>query len=83
MKITIYSKPDCHLCDDAKAILKKLNLDFQEINIENDAEAYEKYKWEIPVIFVDDVKLFKGIVDEVKLRKALKARADEASAPLN
>jgi glutaredoxin len=82
MKIAIYSKPDCHLCDDAKTILKKLNLDFEEINIENDAEAYEKYKWEIPVIFVDDVKLFKGIVDEVKLRKALKARADEASAPL-
>ena len=74
MRITIYSKPDCHLCDNAKAILKKMNLDFVEINIEEDPDAYEKYKWEIPVIFVDGKKLFKGRVEEEKLRRALTAR---------
>ena len=74
MKITIYSKPDCHLCDDAKGILKRLGLQFKEINIEEDPEAYEKYKWEIPVVFVDDVKLFKGKVDENRLRLAVSRR---------
>jgi glutaredoxin len=74
MQITIYSKPDCHLCDDAKAILKKLGVDFKEINIQEEPEAYEKYKWEIPVIFIDDVKVVKGRVDEGKLRKALSRR---------
>jgi glutaredoxin len=74
VKITIYSKPDCHLCEEAKAILIKTGVDFQEINIEEDADAYEKYKWEIPVVFIDGVKLFKGKVDERKLRLALNRR---------
>ena len=78
MRVTIYSKPECHLCDEAKLILKKVAADFpftlREINIEEDPEVYEKYKYEIPVVFLEDVKLFKGRVDEKKLRKALSAR---------
>jgi len=78
MQITIYSKPDCHLCDDAKAILKKVSTDFvftlTEINIEENPETYEKYKYDIPVVFVDDVRLFKGKIEETKLRKALSSR---------
>jgi glutaredoxin len=72
--ILIYSKPDCHLCEEAKFILKKLKLDFQEINIEQDAEAFEKYRYEIPVVFLDDVKISKGRLDEGKLKTALKRR---------
>jgi glutaredoxin len=72
--ILIYSKPDCHLCDDAKAILKKLGLEFQEINIEEDAEAFEKYRYEIPVIFLDEMKFSKGRLDEGKLKKAMERR---------
>jgi Glutaredoxin-like domain (DUF836) len=45
------------------------------INIEQDNEAYEKYRYDIPVIFLDDVKLFKHRVDEEKLRKSLAARS--------
>jgi len=78
MHLTIYSKPDCHLCDEAKSVLRSVGEEFsvplQEINIEQDAEAFAKYHNEIPVVFVDDVKLFKGKVDEAKLRKALATR---------
>ena len=72
--ILIYSKPDCHLCDEAKSVLKKLRLEFQEINIEEDAEAFEKYRYEIPVIFLDDVKFSKGRLDEGKLKRAIMER---------
>lgn len=75
LRLRIYSKPDCHLCEEAKHVLDKVAAEFhatvEVIDIEQDKEAYEKYSDEIPVIFVDDVKLFKYRVDEKKLRKVL------------
>jgi glutaredoxin len=78
MLLTLYSKPDCHLCDEAKAVLKKFQKEFgftfKEINIEEESQVFEKYRYEIPVVLLDGVKLFKGRIDEGKLRKALKSR---------
>jgi glutaredoxin len=74
LKLTIYSKKDCHLCEEAKAILSRYasaSVSLEEIDIETNPELYEKYRYEIPVIFLDDRKLFKYRVDEKKLRRAL------------
>jgi glutaredoxin len=79
LRLRIYSKPDCHLCDEAKSVLDRVATEFntkvEVINIEQDKEVYEKYRYDIPVIFLDDVKLFKHKVDEEKLRKALVVRS--------
>jgi glutaredoxin len=72
LKLTIYSKKDCHLCDEAKSILRKYPVELEEIDIEGDAQLLEKYREEIPVIFLDGRKLFKYRVDEKILRRALK-----------
>ena len=78
MQLRIYSKPDCHLCDEAKAVLLKVAQEFdvsiEEINIEKDPDAYKKFRYDIPVIFLDDVKLFKHRVDADQLRRALRTR---------
>ncbi len=37
--LTVYSKTVCPFCVNAKNYLKAKNIDFEEINIENDAEA--------------------------------------------
>jgi glutaredoxin len=61
--ITIYSKPGCHLCDEAKAEILgspcRDKFELREINIETDTDLYEKYKYEIPVIFIGEHKAFK------------------------
>lgn len=66
--VTIYSKPGCHLCDEAKDALFSSRcrdrFDLREINIEEDAELFEKYKFEIPVIFIGDWKAFKYRITE-------------------
>jgi hypothetical protein len=78
LRILLYSKPECHLCEEAKAVIKKVAAEFQvsidEIDIRQDPGTFEKYRYDIPVIFLDDVKLFKHRVDEAKLRRALRAR---------
>jgi glutaredoxin len=76
--LRIYSKPDCHLCDEAKSVLlrvaREFDIQIEEINIETDPEAYEQYRYDIPVIFLNDVKLFKHRVEEEQLRRALRAQ---------
>jgi glutaredoxin len=75
MKIRIYSKPDCHLCDEAKEtiqrVTKRLPIEIQVINIEADHELLNQYRYDIPVIFLDDRMIFKHRVDEEKLKKLL------------
>ena len=75
MKIRIYSKPDCHLCDEAKEVIqrvtKRLHIEIEVIDIQKDPELYDQYRYDIPVIFLDDRKIFKHRVDEEKLKKLL------------
>ena len=60
--VIIYSRPGCHLCDEAKAAIRRAGCDDQftleEVNIESDDELLIKYKYDIPVIVIDGVESF-------------------------
>lgn len=75
IRIEIYSKPGCHLCDEAKNVLeeakKRFNLEIKEVNIEEIEELFEKYQYDIPVIWVNGRKAFKHKIDTVQLRERL------------
>jgi glutaredoxin len=68
MEVVIYSKPGCHLCDVVKAQLERLResiaFDLREVNILEDAASFEKFKEEIPVVFINGRKSFKYRLDE-------------------
>lgn len=40
--ITVYSKPACVQCEQTKKLLTKNGLEFETIDITQDAEAYDK-----------------------------------------
>ncbi|MBL7993751.1 glutaredoxin family protein [bacterium] len=73
--IEIFSKPQCHLCDDAKEVLinakKYFDLEIVEINIEENREYFEKYRYDIPVIRINGRKAFKHKLDAAQLKKRL------------
>lgn len=77
MKIEIYSKKGCHLCDEAKEKLREFAgrypLEIFEIDIEKDSEIFAKYQYEIPVVFLEGRKLFKFRIDDRKLEKAIRS----------
>jgi glutaredoxin len=79
LNVTIYSKKDCHLCDIARETLlkvqQKLPFSLNEIDIEKDKTAFEKYKYLIPVIEIDGEKAFNYKVDENELEKVLKLKS--------
>jgi glutaredoxin len=78
VKITLYSKPDCHLCADALATLRRLQaeLDFEleQHDITRDDVLQRTYFERIPVIALDGEELFDYFIDEPVLRERLESR---------
>jgi glutaredoxin-like protein DUF836 len=73
--VTVYGKPDCHLCDDALAAVRRLaadvTLDLVAIDITTDDALHRRFLERIPVIAVDGVELYDYFVDEDDLRARL------------
>jgi hypothetical protein len=53
-QVFLYSRPGCHLCDDASDLLaqlaQRIPIVITEVNILGDIDLYERYKHSIPVI---------------------------------
>jgi len=73
---TIYSRPGCHLCEEAKAqiapLLKAVSARLTEINIDEDPDLRARYDYDVPVIFLGARKVAKHRVDIVQFRRQLR-----------
>ena len=73
--VTLYSRPGCHLCDDARAALNRVRarapFALDERNIEDDAALHARYLERIPVIALDGEELFDFFVDEETLERLI------------
>jgi glutaredoxin len=72
-RLTLLGRPGCHLCDDARAVLERVGVPFEEVDIEADDALLKRYLERIPVVVVDGEERFEFFVDEVALRAALGA----------
>jgi glutaredoxin len=77
-RVTVYSKPDCHLCAEAIALLAPLQHELgfvlEELDITSDEALLRDYFERIPVVALDGVELFDFFVDEAMLRERLESR---------
>ncbi len=73
--VTLYTRPGCHLCEEAKTaiapLLREFGVVLHEVNIENDAALEERYGLDIPVIFIGPRKAAKHRVDVKQFRRQL------------
>jgi len=76
VKADIYSRPGCHLCDEAKEVIERVGrrvaFSLRVINIETDPELEKRYGEEIPVVFVNGMPAFRYRVDEAEFEKKVK-----------
>jgi len=74
-RVTLYGKPGCHLCDDARAVVAavcaELGVEWTEVDITQDDGLLTEYGEQIPVTFVDGKQHDFWRVDPARLRKAL------------
>ena len=75
-RVTLYTRPGCHLCDDARAVVAAVCTDlgetFAEVDIDGDPELTRRYGEEIPVTLVDGVQHDYWRVDAGRLTGALR-----------
>ena len=78
--VIIYSRPGCHLCDEAKAAIMSAGCSdrfvLEEINIESDRELLGKYRYDIPVISIDGVETFIHRVSSHEFRETILSRKE-------
>jgi glutaredoxin len=74
-QVTIYSKPDCHLCERAKEVIarcrQKTGFALVEVDISQSAELLGRYSHDIPVILLDGREIARHFVRERKLLELL------------
>jgi glutaredoxin len=73
--LTLYSRPGCHLCDEARAALERVRartpFAVREIDISTDDSLHKRYLERIPVVTLGDEELFEFFVDEAALEDRL------------
>lgn len=68
MKVDIYSKPSCSLCDEAIDVVERVRaripFELRIISILEDPAAMMAWRYDIPVVLIDGEEAFKHRVDE-------------------
>jgi len=66
--VTLYGKPGCHLCDDAREVVERVRaehpFELREVDVSLDVELSRVYGERIPVLELDGEELFEFHVDE-------------------
>jgi glutaredoxin len=76
MRLTIYSKPGCHLCVEMKAMVERTVQDrpdiaVEEIDISRDPSLLAQYELEIPVLMIDGKKAAKYRITAEELARRI------------
>ena len=62
-RITLYTKPNCPLCDEAleqiEIARQRVACELSQVNILSDPATYERYQHEIPVVLLDGKEIFR------------------------
>jgi hypothetical protein len=79
-RISLITRPGCHLCDDARAVVEAVAADlgvgWAELSIDDDPQLRERYWEQIPVTLVDGAQHDFWRVSEHRLRAALATSPD-------
>ena len=66
-KVTLYSRPGCGLCDEARVVLlaerERSPFAFEEVDVSGDDSLELEYGIRIPVVLIDGVEAFEIAVD--------------------
>lgn len=76
LRVTLYGKPDCHLCHEVQAMLERLATEYAltltYVDITQNREAWKRYHDVIPVVEVEGGSQLRGRISETALRQLLR-----------
>jgi hypothetical protein len=76
VRVDVMGKPGCHMCDDADVVIENAlegmpEIDIVRHNILDDAELFERWHNDIPVVLINGVKHSSWTVDREAFRSAI------------
>ena len=78
-RVILYTRPGCHLCDEAKAEMIAAGCAdeylLEEVNIDTDPSLKEAYGSEIPVIYINGTKAFKYRLTAADFKRRIRRRS--------
>ena len=78
--VTLYGKPGCHLCDEARAAVGRVRaehpFELEQVDVSVDPRLERRYGERIPVLVLDGEELFEFFVNE----RVLAQRVDKVDA---
>jgi hypothetical protein len=73
--VVLLTRPDCHLCEDARVVVERVTADlgftWRELSAPEAPELAARFAEELPVLFIDGVQRDFWSVDESRLRRLL------------
>ena len=74
-KLTLYGKPGCHLCEEARAVVDEVRtrhpFDLEEVDITRDPTLEAAYRERIPVIAIDGEEALELVIEATELERCL------------
>ncbi len=78
-QVTLYGKPGCHLCDEARAVVaavrERRGFDLEEVDITRDPALEAVYRERIPVVAIDGREALELVIEATELERALASMA--------
>jgi glutaredoxin len=74
-RVTLITRVDCHLCEDAEVLLRQLSdelgFGYEELDVDAEPERRAEYSDRVPVILIDGKEHGYWRVEEARFRRAL------------
>jgi glutaredoxin len=78
-KLTLYGKPGCHLCEEARAVVEQVGrryrFEFEEVDITRDPALEAVYRERIPVIAIDGQEVLELVIEPTELERCIASMA--------
>jgi glutaredoxin len=77
--VTLYGKPGCHLCEEARqvveAVRERYPFDLEEVDITRDPTLERAYRERIPVVAIDGAEALELVIERSELEERLASMA--------
>ena len=84
MQLTLYTRPGCRLCDEMKAVIRRVQgqvaCELAEVDISHDEALLRRYRDHIPVLLADGVEVARTRVGLGELLETLMSRRPDTGA---
>jgi glutaredoxin len=75
LKVTLYTRQDCRLCDEAEDLLRStarlIQFGLDVVSIDDDPALHGRLGDRVPVVYIDGKEVASAPIDEARLRAVL------------